>query len=58
MDDAFQYSESLHESEDHGSFQNQASTPQHGTSLHGVCWQLQTKVWIHPYNKWTSWWMK
>ena len=35
MDDGFQYSESIHESEDHGSFQNQASTPLHDTSRHG-----------------------
>ena len=35
MDDGLQYSESFHESEDHGSFQNQASTPLHNDSLHG-----------------------
>ena len=35
MDDGFQYSESLHELEDHGSFQNQASIPLHDTSRHG-----------------------
>lgn len=34
MEDGLQYSESLHESEDHGSFQNQASTPLHDTNLH------------------------
>ena len=35
MDDGLQYSESLHESEDHGSFQNQASIPLHNANLHG-----------------------
>ena len=35
MDDGLQYSESLHESEDHGSFQNQASTPLHNANPHG-----------------------
>ena len=34
MDDGLQYSESLHESEDHGFFENQASTPLHDTNLH------------------------
>ena len=36
MDDGLQYSESLHDSEDHGSFQNQVSTPLHNANLHGV----------------------
>ena len=37
MGDGLQCSESLHESEDHGSFQNQASTHLHNANLHGDC---------------------
>ena len=65
VDNRFQYSESLHESEDHVSFKNKASSTLH-ESLHESedhgSFQIKASTTLHGLNpsnnQWISWWMK